>query len=282
MFPTDPLHIGQIEDTVVSALRSFFRKCGHSEAVLGLSGGIDSAVTAVLAVKALGKENVTGILMPSDFSTLHSVNDAVDLADNLGIRYLILPIGDIYDRFIKGLEPVFAGDHSWDVTQENIQARIRGTLLMAYSNRKKALVLNTSNKSELSVGYGTLYGDLAGAVMVLADIYKLQVYQMARLANMEKEIIPASTINKAPSAELRENQKDSDSLPDYGTLDPLLYALNEEGRTREDMVASGTDAGIVDRVIGLKAAAAFKVLQMPPVIKVSEKPLLGPEKWITS
>ncbi len=272
--------IEEIHATLVSSLREFFAKSGQKKAVLGLSGGIDSAVVAALAVEALGKENVCGILMPSQFSTLHSLTDAVDLANNLDMKHLVIPIEKMYNRVIKDLTPIFDGDNSWDNTQENIQARIRGMIVMAYSNRHGALALNTSNKSELAMGYGTLYGDLAGAVMVIADIYKIQVYDLARYINRERTIIPISTITKAPSAELRHDQKDTDSLPEYALLDPVLHALIEEGKSKEELLEEGVDEALIDRILTLKARSAFKVHQMAPVIKVSDKPIHYPEKWV--
>lgn len=280
MMKTFEYSIEEIHATLVSSLREFFAKSGQKKAVLGLSGGIDSAVVAALAVEALGKENVCGILMPSQFSTLHSLTDAVDLANNLDMKHLVIPIEKMYHRAIKDLAPIFDGDNSWDNTQENIQARIRGMIVMAYSNRHGALALNTSNKSELAMGYGTLYGDLAGAVMVIADIYKIQVYDLARYINRERTIIPVSTITKAPSAELRHNQKDTDSLPEYALLDPVLHALIEEGKTKEELVKEGVEEALIDRILTLKARSAFKVHQMAPVIKVSDKPIHYPEKWV--
>jgi NAD+ synthase (glutamine-hydrolysing) len=272
--------IEEIHATLVSSLREFFAKSGQKKAVLGLSGGIDSAVVAALAVEALGKENVCGILMPSQFSTMHSLTDAVDLANNLDMKYMVIPIEKMYHRAIKDLAPIFDGDNSWDNTQENIQARIRGMIVMAYSNRHGALALNTSNKSELAMGYGTLYGDLAGAVMVIADIYKIQVYDLARYINRERTIIPISTITKAPSAELRHDQKDTDSLPEYALLDPVLHALIEEGKSKEELLEEGVEEALIDRILTLKARSAFKVHQMAPVIKVSDKPIHYPEKWV--
>jgi len=272
--------IEEIHATLVSSLREFFAKSGQKKAVLGLSGGIDSAVVAALAVEALGKENVCGILMPSQFSTLHSLTDAVDLANNLDMKHIVIPIEKMYHRAIKDLAPIFDGDNSWDNTQENIQARIRGMIVMAYSNRHGALALNTSNKSELAMGYGTLYGDLAGAVMVIADIYKIQVYDLARYINRERTIIPISTITKAPSAELRHDQKDTDTLPEYALLDPVLHALIEEGKSKEELLEEGVEEALIDRILTLKARSAFKVHQMAPVIKVSDKPIHYPEKWV--
>lgn len=273
--------IENVHDTIIDAIRSFFSSCGRTKAVLGLSGGIDSAVVASLAVEALGKDNVHGLLMPSQFSTLHSISDAVDLASNLDIKYHIVSIEKIYNRFLRDITPIFEGKHAWDTTEENIQARIRGTIVMAYSNKNGALALNTSNKSELAAGYGTLYGDLAGSLMVIADIYKTQVYELAHYINsVNNNVIPANTITKAPSAELHPDQKDSDSLPDYSVLDPILYALVEEGKTALQLEKEGVDKAVLDKVIGLRKRNAFKGHQMPQMIKVSSKPLLDKSKWV--
>lgn len=274
------LQIENVYDTLVNGLRNFFAKANMSKAVLGLSGGIDSAVVAALAAAALGKENVHGFMMPSEFSTLHSIQDAVDLAENLGIQYHVVPIASVYNKFMKELAPVFGPDNKWNVAEENLQARIRGTLLMAYSNKFNALLLNTSNKSELSTGYGTLYGDLAGAAMVIADLYKCEVYELADYINSDGIIIPKSTITKAPSAELREGQKDSDSLPDYSILDPLLYALHEGGKNYEQLLAAGADKKALEKIVKLKGSATFKVAQIPPIFNISNKPIGYKEKWI--
>lgn len=275
------ISVSQALETIVTKMRSYFASCGKTKAVLGLSGGIDSALVAAIAAEALGKENVHGILMPSDFSTSHSVSDSIELAVNLDISYEIIPIGEIYQLYMKSLKNMFE-DGVWSVAQENLQARIRGMILMAYSNRRDALVLNTSNKSELFTGYGTLYGDLCGAMMVIADLYKLQVYEMSRFINEKagKELIPQSIIDKAPSAELRPGQKDSDSLPVYEQLDPVLHALHEEGRTAEDVIAGGAPKELVERVLRLKKGSAFKVMQIPPVIVVGEKPIVPDFKCI--
>ena len=264
---------------LVSGIRSYFASAGKSRAVLGLSGGIDSALVLCLAVDALGKEHVHTLMLPSPFSTVHSVTDAVKLAEQVGVSYHILPIDSIYNKFIKELAPVF--EHlPMDTTEENIQARIRGTLLMAYANKKDCLLLNTTNKSELAMGYGTLYGDLAGALMVLADLYKTEVYELSYYMNAQEYRIPEAILQKEPSAELRPNQKDSDSLPPYDILDPLLYALIEEGRDAETLLKNGAPPEILRQIMQTKARSAFKALQLPPLIRVSERPLLPQEKWI--
>lgn len=275
----DSIDIAQVHDIIVEKIRGFFAQCGKSKAVVGLSGGIDSALVAALAVEALGKENVHGVLMPSHYSSLHSVSDSVDLAENLGIGYDIIPIEKIYTRFMLEMKEWFEIG-KWHVAQENLQARTRGTILMTYSNKFDALVLNTSNKSELFTGYGTLYGDLCGAVMVIADLYKLQVYEFSEYINRRKVLIPLSIISKAPSAELHPGQKDSDSLPEYKILDPVLYALHEGGKTPEQLIEEGVDKALVERISKLKKGAAFKAMQIPPVITVGTKPVVPPFKCI--
>ncbi|MBO7562003.1 MAG: NAD(+) synthase [Bacteroidales bacterium] len=272
--------IEEIRRKLVGGIRSYFEGCNMQKAVLGLSGGIDSAVVAALAVEALGSENVHGIMLPSDFSTLHSVQDAVDLAENLGIGYEVVPISEIYHKFMKSLEPVFKDRREWSVTEENLQARIRGTILMAYSNKFNALVLNTSNKSELCTGYGTLYGDLAGAMMVIADLYKGDVYELAYDINSEREIIPISTLTKAPSAELRPGQKDSDSLPDYDILDPILYEVNEGGKTFAQLREEGYSKELLDRISSLIGKSSFKIHQIPPILNISSAPVVYKEKCL--
>ena len=219
--------------------------------------------------------------MPSEFSSLSSVTDSVELANNLGIGYDIVPIEKIYKRAMIEMFRFFELG-KWSVAQENLQARIRGTILMTWANRFNALLLNTSNKSELFTGYGTLYGDLCGALMVIADLYKVQVYELSHYENTihGKEVIPESILTKAPSAELRPNQKDTDSLPEYELLDPVLHALCEEERSPEDVIAAGTDAALVKRIVRLKKNAAFKVLQIPPVITVGDHPIVPAFKQI--
>ena len=264
---------------LISGIRSFFASAGKNRAVLGLSGGIDSALVLCLAVDALGKKNVHGLMMPSPFSTVHSVTDAVKLAEQVGISYHILPIDSIYNKFIKELAPAFGG-LPVDTTEENIQARIRGTLLMAYANKKDCLLLNTTNKSELAMGYGTLYGDLTGALMVLADLYKTEVYELSHFINAQEHRIPEAILQKAPSAELRPDQKDSDSLPPYDVLDPLLHALIEEKLDPETLLKNGASPEVLQQITQTKASSAFKAHQLPPLIKVSAAPLLPQEKWI--
>ena len=264
--------------TLVSGIGRFFRNAGKQRAVLGLSGGIDSAVVLCLCADALGKENVHGLMMPSPFSTVHSVTDAVKLAEQVDVSYHIIPIDLIYNKFLKELTPVF-GHTPLGITDENIQARIRGTLLMAYANQNDCLLLNTTNKSELAMGYGTLYGDLAGALMVLADVYKTEIYDLATFLNSESPRIPLSIVRKEPSAELRVNQKDSDSLPPYNVLDPVLYALIEEGKSPDEVIAKGAHKEVVEQVANAMLRYTFKYVQLPPLIKVTEHPLLPQEKW---
>ena len=275
------LAIADVHDLLVGKIQQYFASAGMEQAVLGLSGGIDSAIVAALAADALGAEHVHGILMPSEFSSLSSVTDSIELANNLGISYDIVPIEKIYKRAMIEMFRFFELG-KWSVAQENLQARIRGTILMTWSNRFNALLLNTSNKSELFTGYGTLYGDLCGAMMVIADLYKVQVYELSHYENTlhGKEVIPESILTKAPSAELRPNQKDSDSLPEYDQLDPVLHALCEEELSPEEVIARGTDAALVERVVKLKRGAAFKVLQIPPVLTVGSHPIVPPFKQI--
>ena len=243
---------------------------GFSKAILGSSGGIDSAVVLALACDALGKENVRAILMPSPYSTEHSVNDAVALSKNLGNPYDIVRINDVYESFLKTLDPIFNG-LPFSLAEENIQSRSRGNLLMAISNKFGYILLNTSNKSELATGYGTLYGDMAGGLGVLGDCYKLQVYALARFINRNKEIIPIHIIEKAPSAELRPNQKDSDSLPDYSVLDQILYQYIEKRQGPAEIKALGYGEALVDRTLKMVNNNEYKRNQFCPIIRVSPK-----------
>jgi NAD+ synthase (glutamine-hydrolysing) len=251
-------------------IRDYFTKMGFSSAVLGLSGGIDSAVTLSLASTALQPENVRVLLLPSQYSSDHSVTDAILLADHLGIKYDIVSIKDIFNQYLIDLKPVFA-NRNQDIAEENIQARIRGTLLMAISNKFGNLLLNTSNKSEAAVGYGTLYGDMNGGISVLGDVYKTDVYALAEFINREKEIIPKNTILKPPSAELRPDQKDSDSLPDYFILDQILYNYIELRKSAEEIISEGYDAAIVNKTIRMVNLNEYKRFQTPPILRVSSK-----------
>lgn len=262
--------IEEIHQALVLGIRDYFQKMGFREAILGSSGGIDSAVTLALAVEALGKENVRAVLMPSPFSSTHSVTDASSLSDRLGNRYDILPIDRVFESFLAELKPMFSG-HSFGLAEENMQSRIRGNFLMSIANKFGYILLNTSNKSELATGYGTLYGDMAGGLAVLGDCYKLQVYALARHLNRDREIIPHAILTKAPSAELRPNQKDSDSLPDYSVLDPILYQYIERRQGPEAIVAQGFDRPTVERVIRLVNINEYKRNQFCPIIRVSPK-----------
>ena len=262
--------IPKIHDALVLGIGDYFRKTGFKTATLGLSGGIDSAVTLVLAERALGAANIHVLLLPSKFSSDHSVDDAVELAKNLGVRYDIVKIHEIVAAFDSTLAPVFKGCAS-DLTEENIQARIRGTLLMALSNKFGHILLNTSNKSEAAVGYGTLYGDMNGGLSVLGDVYKTDVFELARYINRDKEIIPINTILKPPSAELRPDQKDSDSLPDYEVLDKILFDYIELAKSPAEIVAMGFDEATVRRTVLLVNRNEYKRFQTPPFLRVSSK-----------
>lgn len=262
--------IALIHDALVMGLKNYFGKLGFGKAILGLSGGIDSAVTLVLAARALGADNVRSILMPSHFSSDHSVNDARQLAKNLGTQYDIIPIKDIYDSYMEKLEPHFWG-YDFNVTEENIQARIRGMLLMSFSNKFGNIVLNTSNKSEMAVGYGTLYGDLCGGLSVIADVYKTEVFKLARYINKDGEIIPENIITKPPSAELRPDQKDSDSLPEYDILDEVLFQYIEKQLGPKEIIKMGFDEALVKRILRLVNINEFKRHQTAPVLRVSSK-----------
>ncbi|MBI1226390.1 MAG: NAD+ synthase [Bacteroidetes bacterium] len=262
--------IALIHDALVLGIRDYFGKLGFKQAILGLSGGIDSAVVAVLAARALGEDNVRGLLMPSQFSSDHSVNDARDLAVNLGMQYDIVPIEPIFEKYKETLKPHFWG-HAENVAEENIQARIRGMLLMAISNKFGNVLLNTTNKSEMAVGYGTLYGDLCGGLSILADVYKTEVYQLAAYMNKDGIVIPENTISKPPSAELRPNQKDSDSLPEYDILDAILFQYIEQRQGPHEIIRMGFDEATVRRALKLVNINEFKRHQAAPVLRVSPK-----------
>ena len=260
-----------IYSALVLGTRDYIRKCGFHQAIIGLSGGIDSALTAAIAVDAIGAENVIGVGMPSEFSSEGSITDARELAANLGIRFEVLPIGDIFHAFKRTLQPVFE-KRPEDVTEENIQSRIRGSLLMALSNKFGALVLSTGNKSELGVGYCTLYGDMAGGLAVINDVPKTLVYRLSRYVNSRRPVIPQSTVEKAPSAELRPDQKDTDSLPPYEVLDAILEDYVEQSHSAEDIAREhGFDLQLVKSVIRMVERNEYKRQQAAPGIKISPK-----------
>ncbi len=263
-------YIEKIHDALVLGIHDYFAKMDFKSATLGLSGGIDSAVTLVLAARALGPENIRVLLMPSKFSSAHSVNDARELAKNLGVRYDIVNIQDVVDQFNKGLAPIFEGlPH--DVTEENIQARARGVYVMALSNKFESILLNTTNKSECAVGYGTLYGDMNGGLAVLADVYKTDVFKMSRFMNKDGEIIPENTIIKPPSAELKPGQKDTDSLPEYDDLDQILFKYIELNQTPDEIIREGFQEQVVNKVIRMVNINEYKRFQAPPVLRISSK-----------
>src|SRR5665647_2799281 len=264
------LNIPQVYEAIILGIRDYFNKMGFTNALVGSSGGIDSAVTIALACAALGKENVRAILMPSEYSTSHSIGDAEKLSKNLGNSYDIIPIKKIYNQFLEDLKPVFKNS-PFGIAEENIQARTRGNLLMAVANKFGYILLNTSNKSELAVGYGTLYGDMAGGIGILGDCYKLQVYELAKYINSEKEIIPENIIAKAPSAELRPGQKDIDSLPPYDILDQILYQYIERVQGPQEIKLMGFDAALVDRILKLVNRNEYKRNQFCPIIRISPK-----------
>jgi NAD+ synthase (glutamine-hydrolysing) len=259
-----------IHDALLLGIKDYFGKLGFKKTILGLSGGIDSAVVAVLAQRALGQENVRVILMPSQFSSDHSVHDARELAQNLGIQYDIIPIEEIYQSYEEALKPHFWA-YPFNIAEENIQARIRGMLLMAFSNKFGNILLNTSNKSEMAVGYGTLYGDMCGGLSVIGDLYKTEVFELARFMNKDGEVIPENIITKPPSAELRPDQKDTDSLPDYEVLDEILYQYIEKRQSPADLIEKGFDGKLVRRVLRLVNINEFKRYQTAPVLRVSDK-----------
>ena len=268
LIPT--LNIEQVYQALVLGVKDYFNKMGFTKAIIGSSGGIDSAVTLAIACEALGKENVHAVLMPSPYSTDHSINDAVALSQNLDNKYDIIPIKEVYEQFLATLNPLFK-DMPFSLAEENIQSRSRGNILMAIANKFGYILLNTSNKSELATGYGTLYGDMAGGLGVLGDCYKLQVYELAKYINRHQEIIPTNIITKAPSAELRPNQKDSDSLPDYAVLDQILYQYIERRANPNDIKALGFDNALVDRTLKMVNNNEYKRNQFCPIIRISPK-----------
>jgi NAD+ synthase (glutamine-hydrolysing) len=263
-------NIAQIHQALIMGIRDYFSKMGFNKAILGSSGGIDSAVTLALASEALGKENVLAVLMPSPYSTSHSVSDAEELSRNLGNPYEIVAIKDVYEAFLLTLKPIFK-DLPFSIAEENIQSRSRGNILMAIANKFGYILLNTSNKSELATGYGTLYGDMAGGLSVLGDVYKMQVYALARYINRNGEVIPSNILVKPPSAELRPGQKDSDSLPDYEILDKVLYQYIERRQGPREIIAMNLDEALVRRILKMVNSNEYKRNQFCPIIRVSTK-----------
>ena len=268
--PENSEQVNLIKQALITGTRDYFRKMNFSRAVLGLSGGIDSAVCLCLAAEALGSNNVRALLLPSRYSSPHSVEDAQRLADNLGVKSELISIEKPLSAFEQVLAPLFTG-LAPDITEENIQARIRAVILMAYSNKFGYILLNTSNKSEAAVGYGTLYGDMAGGLSLIGDVYKTDVYRIASLINSAGTIIPANTIYKPPSAELRPDQRDSDSLPEYGILDPILFRYIELQKSSEEIISEGYQRDTVEKVIRLINQNEYKRYQAPPVLRISSK-----------
>ena len=276
-YPCDFWETAAIWDALVLGTRDYVRKCGFSRALVGLSGGIDSALVAAIAVEALGRENVLGVGMPSEFSSTGSIDDARALAVNLGIRFELVSIQDVFGQYQRMLEPLFAGT-PFGLAEENLQSRIRGALLMALSNKFGALVLTTGNKSEMATGYCTLYGDMVGALAVIGDVFKTRVYALSRYANRERELIPRNTLEKPPSAELRPGQRDTDSLPPYEVLDPILEAYVERYCSAEQILgectrrgARSVDLALIRRVVSLVERSEYKRQQAAPVLKVTQK-----------
>ena len=260
----------EIFAALVLGVKDYARKCGFSKVILGLSGGIDSALVAAIASEALGAENVLGLLMPSPYSSDHSISDAVDLVNNLGIKSQQIPISEAMEAYDKLLDPLFK-DTEFGVAEENIQSRIRGNLLMAIANKFGYLLLSTGNKSEMAVGYCTLYGDMNGGLAVIADVPKTRVFELCKWLNRDREVIPANIITKPPSAELKPGQKDEDSLPPYEILDDILARIICQHQSELEIIKAGHDANIVAKVMKLVARAEFKRRQAPPGIKITDR-----------
>lgn len=263
-------NIHQVYEALIVGIKDYFTKMNFTKAILGSSGGVDSAVTLALACEAMGKENVRAVLMPSPYSTSHSVDDAVKLSETLQNPYNIIRINNVYETFLQTLHPIF-GNLPFSLAEENLQSRTRGNILMSIANKFNLILLNTSNKSELATGYGTLYGDMAGGIGVLGDCYKTQVYELAKYINRNGEIIPSNIIQKAPSAELRPDQKDSDSLPDYDILDKILFQYIERRQGPAEIKSQGFDAHLVDRTLSLVNRNEYKRNQFCPIIRISPK-----------
>lgn len=257
-------------NALVMGVKDYFSKLGFQKAILGLSGGIDSALVLAIACEALGPQNVLPVLLPSRYSSSHSVSDSVSLCKNLGCAFKKISIEEPFQSFLQTLQPEF-NELPHDITEENIQARIRGVILMALSNKFGYILLNTTNKSEAAVGYGTLYGDMCGGLSVIGDVYKSEVYQLCQHINREKEIIPESILSKPPSAELRPNQKDADSLPDYGILDKILFMYIELCESPDGIISAGYDATLVHRILRMVNMNEWKRYQAPPILRVSPK-----------
>ena len=268
--PIEPDEIETLHSALIFGIQDYFKKMGFKKAVLGSSGGIDSAVVQALLSEAIGADNVLAVLMPSQFSSDGSIQDAKQLSENLGNTFEIIPIKDIFDQYTSSLASIFEG-REFNVAEENIQARSRGVLLMAISNKLGNILINTSNKSEMAVGYSTLYGDMCGSLSVLGDVYKGQVYALARYINRNEVIIPQEIIEKAPSAELRPGQKDSDSLPDYDILDEILKLYVEGRKSKDEITMEGYDSQVVERIVNMVNANEYKRYQAPPIIRVSSK-----------
>ncbi len=270
--------LADLEQAMVLGIKQYFQKLNFKKAILGLSGGIDSALVTYLAVKALGKENVLPVMMPSEYSSSHSITDSIDLCNNLGLAYETISIEAVFNTFIDSLAPHFK-DSSFGLAEENLQSRSRGVLLMGLANKHGYILLNTSNKSELAVGYGTLYGDMCGGLSVIGDLYKTEIFELCHYINRDIEIIPENILTKEPSAELRPNQKDSDSLPAYDVLDKILYYYIEEHLGPQQIIQKGFEEDLVKRILRMVNMNEWKRWQAPPVIRLSKK-AFGPGRRV--